>query len=103
MSTRKVTIKSLDLLSTGKIQAIILAVFALIFAVLFAVFMLLLGSAANEMVMGIGSAIAFVIFVPILYGIVGFVAGVVGALIYNLAAGAVGGIQFEFKYDEGQL
>jgi VIT1/CCC1 family predicted Fe2+/Mn2+ transporter len=52
---------------------------------------------------GIGGAIGMVIFAPILYGITGFIAGILGALIYNLAAGVVGGVQFEFKYDEGQL
>ncbi|MDA0673644.1 MAG: hypothetical protein O3C67_08070 [Cyanobacteria bacterium] len=103
MSTRKVTIKSLDLLSVGKIQGIILAFFALIFAVFFALIILSVGVASEEFGFGIGGAIGIIIVAPILYGISGFIAGIIGALLYNLAAGVVGGIQFEFKYDEGQL
>ncbi|MGD1907714.1 MAG: hypothetical protein ACFB0C_17235 [Leptolyngbyaceae cyanobacterium] len=103
MSTRKVTIKNLDLLSAGKIQGIILAFFALIMSIFFALFIIVIGAAAEEIGIGIGGAIAAIIFLPIFYGITGFIAGIIGALIYNLAAGAVGGIQLEFKYDEGQL
>jgi hypothetical protein len=42
------------------------------------------GSAAR----GIG-----VIFIPIVYGIIGYICGFIGAMIYNLVAGTVGGIK----------
>lgn len=90
MSTQKVTIKSLDLLSAGKMQGIILAFFALIFALFFALFILSVGVASQEFAFGIGGAVGLIIFAPILYGITGFIAGILGALIYNLAAGGRG-------------
>ncbi len=34
-----------------------------------------------------------VLFFPVIYGIIGYIGGLVGALIYNLAAGTVGGIK----------
>ena len=36
-----------------------------------------------------------VIVLPIVYGVMGFVMGIVGALIYNLVAGLFGGIEIE--------
>ncbi|MFM8912259.1 MAG: hypothetical protein ACKOE6_04970 [Flammeovirgaceae bacterium] len=38
-----------------------------------------------------------IIIFPILYGGIGFVAGLIGAAIYNLIAGWVGGIKIELK------
>lgn len=38
-----------------------------------------------------------VILLPIFYGLLGFVCGAVGAWIYNLAAGAVGGLELELE------
>ena len=43
--------------------------------------------------MGIGSIIVF----PIAYGIIGGIFAAVGALIYNLAAGWVGGVEVEIN------
>jgi hypothetical protein len=40
---------------------------------------------------GIGA----LIFLPIMYGIFGFIAGVIGAFLYNVIAGVVGGIEIE--------
>ena len=34
---------------------------------------------------------------PIMYGLMGFVMGAIGALIYNLIAGWVGGIEMELE------
>jgi hypothetical protein len=42
------------------------------------------GSAAR----GIG-----VIFIPLIYGVIGYICGFIGAAIYNLVAGTVGGIK----------
>ncbi len=33
---------------------------------------------------------------PIIYGIIGFIAGVLGAALYNLFAASIGGIEIEF-------
>lgn len=38
-----------------------------------------------------------VILCPIVYGIIGGIAAVIGALIYNLAAGWVGGLEVEIQ------
>ena len=42
---------------------------------------------------GVGS----IIFFPVLYGCMGFVSALVGAWLYNLLAGFVGGVQLEVQ------
>jgi len=37
------------------------------------------------------------IILPIFYGVVGFIAGAIGAALYNLIAGMVGGIEIEVE------
>ena len=45
---------------------------------------------------GVGGAeLGFVIMIPIIYGILGFIGGVIGAAVYNLVAGWTGGLAFE--------
>jgi hypothetical protein len=41
-----------------------------------------------------GVGIIFAIFIPIIYAIAGFIAGVITALVYNLVAMWTGGIEF---------
>jgi hypothetical protein len=47
----------------------------------------------HPLLFGAGS----VIFLPIFYGILGFVLGLITALLYNLVARLVGGIQIELE------
>jgi hypothetical protein len=42
---------------------------------------------------GVGSIVVF----PVLYGGIGFVATLVGAWLYNVVAGLVGGIELDFQ------
>ncbi len=44
---------------------------------------------------GFGMGIAAIILCPILYGIIGGIAAVIAALLYNLAAGWVGGLEVD--------
>ncbi|MEO6847586.1 MAG: hypothetical protein ABI254_10010, partial [Chthoniobacterales bacterium] len=44
-----------------------------------------------------GGAIAMAICLPIIYGAMGFICGVIGAWVYNLVAKFVGGIQVEVE------
>lgn len=44
-----------------------------------------------------GGGIAAIIVMPILYGIIGVIAGAIGGALYNLFAQWVGGIQVELK------
>lgn len=71
----------------------------LAFGMFFALFSLLGAAVANSessdafvgLLFGVGS----VIFLPIFYGILGFVFGLITALLYNGVARLVGGIEIE--------
>ncbi|MBW3564023.1 MAG: hypothetical protein KY459_04805 [Acidobacteria bacterium] len=91
-------VRKVGAVSLGKIMGIIYAVFGLIVGVLLALVSLMWGAEGAEafggMMMGGFSAI---IIAPIVYGITGFIAGIISALIYNVAAGWVGGIELEIE------
>jgi hypothetical protein len=49
-----------------------------------------LGNMAG-LVFGVGA----VVFIPLVYGTLGFIGGLIAALVYNLIAGVVGGVEIE--------
>jgi hypothetical protein len=51
------------------------------------------GSGAFGAVVGVGAVLIF----PILYGLMGFVTTLVGAWLYNVAAGMVGGVELDVQ------
>lgn len=93
-------IKRIDVLSAGKIAGIIGAALGLIAGLLFLLFGGLAGSLVGSQggsggLFAIGGGLAAVIILPILYGVFGFIGGIIQAFIYNLAAGFVGGLRIE--------
>ena len=73
-------------LQAGIVQAVICAVISLI-AVPFIIIVGLMHG-------GIGAI--FAIFLPIIYGIAGFIAGIISAFVYNLVAKWTGGLELTF-------
>jgi hypothetical protein len=71
-----------------------LGVLYLLFGLLFVPFFLLIEMFAPEGTAGFG--MTFALAMPILYAIFGVIGGVIGAALYNLVAGWVGGIEVEF-------
>ena len=45
------------------------------------------------MALGVGA----VIVLPILYGVLGFLVGLIGAAVYNVAAGIMGGVEVDLQ------
>lgn len=96
-----VIIKHIDVLSAAKIMGIISAAFGLLAGLIFfafgSLFGALLGSLSGHEGGGMAMAGGFmgIILLPILYGVFGFIAGLIQAFIYNIAAGFVGGIRID--------
>ena len=91
-------IKSVGVLSVAKIMRLMYACMGLIFAPLFLLGGLLASAAGQHNnplagIFGIGIAVLF----PMLYGVIGFIAGLIGALFYDLLAGWVGGLELEME------
>ena len=87
-------LKKIGVMSMAKLYGVIFAVMGLIAGIFMGLFGALLaafGSAAG------GLGLAAIIVLPIIYGIMGFVSGAIGAFLYNLFAGWVGGIEVDLE------
>jgi hypothetical protein len=103
----KLRIKKLGILSVAKIQSAIMLVVSLLISIPYGLIVILyalaggsaLGGNAGLAVGGGGVVIGLLIMIglPIMYGVLGFVGGCIAALLYNLFAGWVGGIEIEVE------
>lgn len=98
------TLKRIGPVSLAKIQGVVLLVVGFLIGIPYGLFMMLFGAmfasqsaeaAGGMVVIGLGIMIGF----PILYGIMGFLGGLITAAIYNLAARTIGGINLELELE----
>jgi len=100
-------IKRVAPLQAGKMFGVLYACMGLIFLPFFAL-AALAGVFAQQtqqaqatsgapMAIAAGMMICFGILMPVIYGVMGFVFGVIGAAVYNLIAGWIGGIEVEVE------
>jgi hypothetical protein len=93
-------VKSFDVMSVAKISGLCYGALGVCFIPLF-LLIGVLGSVAGRQTGGPGQAfgaffgVGMAIFMPIAYACMGFVMGALGAFIYNLISGWVGGIEVE--------
>jgi hypothetical protein len=81
--------------------------FGLIIGVIYGLILMVFGAAMSALGPGRESTaggvstvvmgIAFMIGAPLFYGVIGFIMGAIGALIYNGVAGIIGGVKFELE------
>ncbi len=91
-------LKAVEPLQAGKMLGVLYAGMALVFVLLFGV----LSAFAPELegpsaAFAIGASVGMALAMPIIYGVMGFFGGLLGAFIYNLTAKWIGGLQFEFE------
>ena len=70
-----------------------LGVLYVLFGLLFVLFFLLMGAFGPEGSAPFGTM--FAVAMPVMYGAMGVIGGAIGAALYNLVAGWVGGIEVE--------
>ena len=94
----KKRIKRIAPLQLGKMFAVLYGILGLIFLPFF----LIMSAVASQLpaqqrvgIMAVG--VGFALFFPVLYAAMGFVFGALGALIYNLVAKWIGGIEVEVE------
>ena len=100
-------IRKIGVLSLGKLMAVMYAGIGLLLGGIYALFAVLGGGAmlamggTEESAMGggmmMGLGIAAVVVFPILYGILGFIAGIISAFFFTLAAKYAGGLELEVQ------
>jgi hypothetical protein len=102
----KIRIRKIGVLSVAKLYAVMALVLSLLISIPYGLFIMVFGAAAlgtgeyGSMLAGGGAiviGILVMIGLPILYAIFGFIGGAIGALLYNLFAGIIGGIEIEVE------
>jgi hypothetical protein len=102
----KVQIKRMGVFSCAKIYSITLAAMGLIIGVIYGLIFMVIGGAVmagggRDSGMAGGSSIVIglvmMIAIPVMYGLIGFIGGIIGALVYNVASGIVGGLELEIE------
>jgi hypothetical protein len=93
-------IKRVGPVSCAKITGTLYAILGLVFGGIVSLIAMVGGFASDSSraaglgaVMGVGAIVVF----PILYGCIGFVATLIGAWLYNVVAGLVGGVEVEMQ------
>jgi hypothetical protein len=102
----RLRIRKLGVLSIAKIYAVMMLVMSLLISIPYGLFIMFFGVA----MMGTGEKAGFaagggsivfglliMIGLPIFYGIMGFILGAISALVYNIFAGMVGGVEIEVE------
>lgn len=96
----RMVLRRVDPISAGKISGAIYLFIGLIVGAIFSLISLLGMAAAGTREAGLMGAFfgvgAIVIF-PIFYGLIGFLATLISAAIYNLVAGWVGGVVLDLE------
>ena len=102
----EMTIRRFGVLSVAKMYGLLMFIFGLIFGVLYGLFFIIFGAAMSAMAGREGAAggvssvvvgILMMIGIPLMYGVIGFIMGAIGALIYNTMAGIIGGVKFDLE------
>jgi hypothetical protein len=104
------TVKRIGVISAGKMYGIVGLVLGFIIGIPYGLIVMLVGASifstgrsgdaaaggAGTIVIGLALMILF----PIMYGVLCFILGLIGALIYNGAAKLVGGVEIELENSE---
>lgn len=95
---RTVTLKRIDVVSVGVMMGIFSAILGLVAGGFFSLFAVIGAAAQNgNAIVGLAFGLGAVIIMPLIYGVMGFVAGAIGALLYNACASLMGGIKFDLE------
>jgi hypothetical protein len=112
----EVIVRRVGVFSIAKIQGLLMFIIGLIIGVLYGLTVMIFGAAivasmqrgggsANPALGGVSTIVAGLVIMiafPIFYGIMGFIGGAIGGLVYNIAAGVVGGIKLELETNTPQ-
>jgi hypothetical protein len=91
-------VKSVGVVSVGKMYGAISAAMGLLFGIGIALFSVLgagLADTTESAILGPVLGVGAVIVLPIFYGVLGFIGGVIGAVLYNVFAAMVGGVEIQ--------
>ncbi|MBU5688635.1 MAG: hypothetical protein KQA41_00190 [Candidatus Aenigmarchaeota archaeon] len=85
-------IKKIGILSLAKIQAFYLGIFGIILSIIYFLAKIFVPEASD-----IYPRDDFLIFLPLLYALIGFISGAIWAFLYNLISKFTGGVEVEIE------
>lgn len=88
----KKRIKRFSVMQTAKLLGVLYFIGVAVFIIPVALIMMAVGSQDSGPFGG-----AMLLILPFLYGIMGFIFGAIGCLLYNLVASKIGGIEVEIE------
>jgi hypothetical protein len=96
------TLKRIGVLSVGKVAVVLYGSLGLIAGLILSLFSLLgvaIGAASGDenAILGAVFGVGAIIILPIVYGLMGFIVGIIAASLYNLAARFTGGIELDLR------
>jgi hypothetical protein len=94
-------LQRIGIASAAKLGGVIYCAMGLVFGALFSLFSVI-GAAASSVAgesgaWGLLFGVGAIVVLPIFYGAIGFIGMAIGAWIYNLAAGWIGGLELELS------
>ncbi|HYE13997.1 MAG TPA: hypothetical protein VD968_06110 [Pyrinomonadaceae bacterium] len=102
----KMIVKRVGVFSLAKLQAVIGVGLGLVIGIPLGLIMIIFGAAimsgGSSSATGGGISVGiiglfYMIGLPIMYGVIGFIGGAITALIYNVASGVLGGLELELE------
>lgn len=97
-------IRSVGILSAGKVMGCIQALVGLIAGAFFSLFALAGAALGGGQNAGVGAVVfgaGAIILIPMFYGVLGFITGIIGGALYNAVAGFAGGL--EIRMDQNSV
>lgn len=91
-------IRKIGALSLGKVMGIVYTLFGLLIGIVIAMASLFgliarVGNPGDASPLALLFGMGAIIIIPVCYGVLGFVFGMIGALLYNVVAALTGGIE----------
>ena len=77
----------------GQMAMVLGVLYVLIGIIFLPIFFIVAALSPDEAGFGMGFALAL----PLIYGVAGFISGAIGAFLYNIVAGWVGGIEVDLE------
>jgi hypothetical protein len=98
-----IIVRRVGVFSLAKIMGVLYALLGLILGGLFSCISLIgtlaampqLSEGSGDQAFGLLFGVGAIIFLPLIYGLMGFIGGLIIAALYNLVAGRIGGIELE--------
>ncbi len=96
-------LKRVGILSVAKVLGVLYAVIGVVIGFVFSIVSLLgafagsMGHGGPEPLLGALFGVGAIVMLPIMYGVIGFVGGLLSAAVYNGLARSIGGIELELE------